>query len=79
MVYPDITKAADVAKLREKKLLKEFSYSYKRKAQTLSYGSNQGGLCKALADKKYKLIVETAERYRKVLSRKMTSCLCIMI
>jgi hypothetical protein len=46
---PDITKAADVAKLREKKLLKEFEgYSgYKRQAQTIPYRSNQSGLCQS--------------------------------
>lgn len=61
---PDITKEADVAKLREKKLLKEFdSYlSTKGKLKLFRIEAIRAGFTKLWADKNYKLIVETAKR-----------------
>ncbi len=61
---PDITKAADVAKLREKKLLKEFEgyVATKGKLKLFRTEAIRVGFAKLWADKNYKLIVETAER-----------------
>jgi hypothetical protein len=61
---PDITKSADVAKLREKKLLKEFEgyLATKGKLKLFRTEAIRAGFAKLWADKKYKLIVETAER-----------------
>lgn len=61
---PDITKEADVAKLREKKLLKEFEGYLARKGKLKKVRSEaiRVGFAKLWADKNYKLIVETAER-----------------
>ena len=61
---PDITKEADVAKLREKKLLKEFDgyLATKGKLKLFRTEAIRAGFAKLWADKNYKLIVETAER-----------------
>ncbi|SES75647.1 DNA methyltransferase [Anaerobranca gottschalkii] len=61
---PDITKTADVAKLREKNLLKEFEgyLSTKGKLKLFRTEAIRVGFAKLWADKNYKLIVETAER-----------------
>ena len=61
---PDTTKEADVAKLREKKLLKEFDgyLSKKGKLKRFRTEAIRAGFAKLWADKNYKLIVETAER-----------------
>lgn len=61
---PDITKAVDVAKLREKKLLKEFEgyLATKGKLKLFRTEAIRVGFAKLWADKNYKLIVETAER-----------------
>lgn len=61
---PDITKSADVAKLREKKLLKEFEgyLATKGKLKLFRTEAIRVGFAKLWADKNYKLIVETAER-----------------
>jgi hypothetical protein len=61
---PDVTKAADVAKLREKKLLKEFEgyLATKGKLKLFRTEAIRVGFAKLWADKNYKLIVETAER-----------------
>jgi DNA modification methylase len=61
---PDITKASDVAKLREKKLLKEFEgyLATKGKLKLFRTEAIRVGFAKLWADKNYKLIVETAER-----------------
>lgn len=61
---PDVTKAADVAKLREKKLLKEFEgyLATKGKLKLFRTEAIRAGFAKLWADKNYKLIVETAER-----------------
>lgn len=61
---PDVTKAGDVAKLREKKLLKEFeSYlAAKGKLKLVRAEAIRAGFAKLWKDKNYKLIVETANR-----------------
>ena len=61
---PDVTKEADVAKLREKKLLKEFEgyLATKGKLRLFRTEAIRAGFAKLWADKNYKLIVETAER-----------------
>lgn len=61
---PDVTKEADVAKLREKKLLKEFEgyLTTKGKLRLFRTEAIRAGFAKLWADKNYKLIVETAER-----------------
>ena len=61
---PDITKAADVGKLREKKLLKEFEgyLATKGKLKLFRTEAIRAGFAKLWVDKNYKLIVETAER-----------------
>lgn len=61
---PDVTKEADVAKLREKKLLKEFEgyLAAKGKLKLFRAEAVRVGFAKLWADKNYKLIVDTAER-----------------
>lgn len=61
---PDRTKEADIAKLREKKLLKEFEayLSAKGKLKLFRTEAIRVGFAKLWADKNYKLIVETADR-----------------
>lgn len=61
---PDVTKAADVIKLREKKLLKEFEgyLASKGKLKLFRAEAVRVGFAKLWADKNYKLIVETADR-----------------
>ena len=61
---PDVTKEGDVAKLREKKLLKEFEgyLATKGKLRLFRTEAIRAGFAKLWADKNYKLIVETAER-----------------
>jgi len=61
---PDRTKEADVAKLREKKLLKEFDGYIAAKGKLKSFRTEavRVGFAKLWADKNYKLIVETADR-----------------
>lgn len=61
---PDVTKEADVAKLREKKLLKEFEgyLATKGKLKLFRAEAVRVGFAKLWADKNYKLIVDTAER-----------------
>jgi len=61
---PDMTKEADVAKLREKKLYKEFEgyLATKGKLKLFRAEAVRAGFAKLWADKNYKLIVETAER-----------------
>ena len=61
---PDVTKEADVAKLREKNLLKEFEgyLATKGKLKLFRAEAIRVGFAKLWRDKNYKLIVETAER-----------------
>ncbi len=61
---PDVTKAGDVAKLREKKLQKEFEgyLATKGKLKLFRAEAIRVGFAKLWADKNYKLIVETADR-----------------
>ncbi len=61
---PDVTKAADVIKLREKKLLKEFEgyLTSKGKLKLFRAEAVRVGFAKLWTDKNYKLIVETADR-----------------
>jgi len=61
---PDVTKAGDVAKLREKKLLKEFEgyLATKGKLKLFRTEAIRVGFAKLWADKNYKLIVEIADR-----------------
>lgn len=61
---PDVTKAADVLKLREKKLLKEFEgyLTSKGKLKLFRAEAVRVGFAKLWTDKNYKLIVETADR-----------------
>ena len=61
---PDRTKEADVAKLREKKLLKEFEgyLATKGKLKLFRTEAVRVGFAKLWADKNYKLLVETADR-----------------
>ena len=61
---PDVTKAADVIKLREKKLLKEFEgyLASKGKLKLFRAEAVRAGFAKLWTDKNYKLIVETADR-----------------
>jgi len=61
---PDVTKSTDVTKLREKKLLKEFE-SYletKGKLKVFRTEAIRAGFAKLWTEKKYKLIVDMAER-----------------
>ncbi len=61
---PDRTKEADVARLREKRLLKEFEgyLAIKGKLKLFRTEAIRVGFAKLWADKNYKLIVDTAER-----------------
>ena len=61
---PDVTKEADVAKLREKNLLKEFEGYLATKGRLKLFRAEaiRVGFAKLWKDKNYKLIVETAER-----------------
>lgn len=61
---PDITKEADMAKLREKSLLREFEGYLATKGKLKLFRSEaiRAGFAKLWKDKNYKLIVETAER-----------------
>ncbi len=61
---PDVSKEADVAKLREKRLLKEFEgyLTFKGKLRLFRAEAVRAGFAKLWADKNYKRIVETAER-----------------
>ena len=61
---PDVTKEADIVKLREKNLLKEFEgyLVTKGKLKTFRSEAIRVGFAKLWKDKNYKLIVETAER-----------------
>jgi len=61
---PDRTKEADIAKLREKKLLKEFEgyLAAKGKLKLFRAEAIRVGFAKLWADQNYKLIVETAKR-----------------
>lgn len=61
---PDVTKAADVAKLREKRLLKEFEeyLNSTGKLKLFRTESIRAGFAKLWKDKNYTLIVKTAER-----------------
>lgn len=61
---PDITKEADMAKLREKSLLKEFDGYLATKGKLKLFRSEaiRAGFARLWKDKNYKLIVETAER-----------------
>lgn len=61
---PDVTKEADIAKLREKNLLKEFEgyLATKGKLKLFRTEAIRVGFAKLWKDKNYKLIVETAER-----------------
>lgn len=61
---PDRTKEADIAKLREKKLLKEFEgyLAAKGKLKLFRTEAIRVGFAKLWTDKNYKLIVETADR-----------------
>ena len=61
---PDITKEADMAKLREKSLLKEFDGYLATKGKLKLFRSEaiRAGFARLWKDKNYKMIVETAER-----------------
>jgi hypothetical protein len=61
---PDVTKTADVAKLREKGLIREFeSYlSAKGKLKLFRTEAIRAGFAKLWSEQNYKLIVETAAR-----------------
>ena len=61
---PDVAKEADVAKLREKNLLKEFDgyLASKGKLKLFRAEAVRVGFAKLWKEKNYKLIVETAER-----------------
>lgn len=61
---PDRTKEADITKLREKKLLKEFEgyLATKGKLKLFRTEAIRVGFAKLWADKNYKLIIETADR-----------------
>ena len=61
---PDVTKEADIAKLREKNLLREFQgyLGTKGKLKLFRIEAVRVGFAKLWKEKNYKLIVETAER-----------------
>jgi len=61
---PDVTKASDVAKLREKKLLKEFEGYLELKGKLKSFRTEaiRAGFAKLWTEKNYRLILDTAER-----------------
>ena len=61
---PDITKAGDVAKLREKKLVKEFESYLETKGKLRLFRAEaiRAGFAKLWTEKNYKLIVDTSAR-----------------
>ena len=61
---PDVTKEADVTKLREKKLLKEFEGYMKTEGKLKSFRTEaiRAGFAKLWGDKQYQLIVDMADR-----------------
>ncbi|GHV29534.1 DNA methylase [Synergistales bacterium] len=61
---PDITKSGDVAKLREKKLLKEFEGCLETKGKLKLFRTEaiRVGFAKLWTEKNYQLIVDTASR-----------------
>jgi hypothetical protein len=61
---PDVTKAGDVTKLREKKLIKEFEgyLATKGKLKLFRTEAIRAGFAKLWTEKNYQLIVDTAER-----------------
>ena len=61
---PDVTKAADVIKLREKRLIKEFEEYLKTTGKLKQFRKEaiRAGFAKLWKEKKYELIVKTAER-----------------
>jgi len=61
---PDVTKASDVTKLREKKLIKEFEgyLQTKGKLKVFRTEAIRAGFAKLWAEKNFKLIVDMAER-----------------
>jgi hypothetical protein len=61
---PDVTKSADVAKLREKKLLREFEgyLETKGKLKTFRTEAIRAGFAKLWTEKNYKCITDTAAR-----------------
>jgi hypothetical protein len=61
---PDVTKAVDVAKLREKKLVREFEgyLTTKGKLKLFRTEAIRAGFAKLWAEKNYRMIVDTAER-----------------
>ena len=61
---PDYTKSGDIAKLREKNLLKEFAEYQATKGKLKVFRSEaiRAGFAKLWKDKNYKAIVEMAER-----------------
>ncbi|MDR0221046.1 MAG: site-specific DNA-methyltransferase [Lachnospiraceae bacterium] len=61
---PDVTKASDVAKLREKKLIKEFEGYLNSSGKLRNFRSEaiRMGFAKLWAEKNFKLITETAAR-----------------
>jgi len=61
---PDVTKASDVAKLRQKKLIKEFEgyLEGKGKLKVFRAEAIRAGFAKLWTEHNYKLILETADR-----------------
>jgi DNA modification methylase len=61
---PDVTKSGDVAKLREKKLIKEFEgyLATKGKLKLFRTEAIRAGFAKLWTEKNYQLIVDTADR-----------------
>ncbi len=61
---PDVTKEADVVRLREKKLLKEFEGYMATKGKLKSFRAEaiRAGFAKLWIDKQYQLIVDIADR-----------------
>jgi hypothetical protein len=59
-----VTKSADVVKLREKKLVREFEGYLETKGKLKLFRTEaiRAGFAKLWAEKNYKLIVDTAER-----------------
>ena len=61
---PDVNKEADVVKLRDKKLVKEFEGYMETKGKLKLFRAEaiRAGFAKLWGDKQYKLIVEIADR-----------------
>jgi hypothetical protein len=61
---PDVTKSGDVAKLREKKLVREFESYLETKGKLKLFRTEaiRAGFAKLWTEKNYQLIVDTAER-----------------